>query len=95
MEDIKNESFLNYNINTIKDYDQLDLDIIMNLADTNLDHLNNHNINVLLDNIFYYKPFLFDTDFENLLYNISNNNLKHINELVEYHRRLINIYGIM
>ena len=46
MEDIKNESFLNYNINSIKDYDQLDLDIIMNLADTNLDHLNNDNINV-------------------------------------------------
>ena len=93
MEDIKNGSFLNYyNINSIKDYDQLDLDIIMNLANTNLDYLNNDNLNIFLDNLYYYKPILSDTDFENLLYNISNNNLKHINELVEYHRQLIHLY---
>ena len=96
MEDIKNGSFLNYyNINSIKDYDQLDLDIIMNLANTNLDYLNNDNLNIFLDNLYYYKPILSDTDFENLLYNISNNNLKHINELVEYHRQLIYLYIII
>jgi hypothetical protein len=92
IESITNGSFL-YNeksdIQLIKDYDQLDIDIIMNLENKKFDYLNNDNINILLDNLIYQKSVLSHIEFNKLLYDISNNNLKDLNELVEYHKKLI------
>ena len=88
-ENLINGSFLYDDINLIKDYNQLDIDIIKNLEDINFDYLNNDNINILLDNLIYQKSVLSHIEFNKLLYDISNNNLKNINELVEYHKKLI------
>lgn len=89
--DITNGTFLEYTIDHIKDYDQLDVDIIMsllNIHDEDKSNIND-NILILLNNLFYNKQILSDFEFNKLLYDISNNNLKDINELVEYHKTLV------
>jgi hypothetical protein len=89
---ITNVSFLHndhHGLNSIKDYDQLDVDIIMNLGDNNFDYLNNDKINILFDNLCYQNSILSDIEFNKLLYDISNNNLKDIHKLVKYNLKLM------
>lgn len=90
IESITNGTFLYHTVNCIKDYDQLDIDIIMSLKDINF--INNDNMEILLDKLLYQNSILSDIEFNKLLYDISNNNLKNINELVEYHKKLIKDY---
>ena len=86
--DYNNVSFLCKKLENIKDYDQLDMDIIMSLENINTTY-SNENINIILDNLFYEKSLLSDYEFNQLLYDISNDNIKNINELVEYHKKFI------
>ena len=88
IESITNGTFLYYAVNCIKDYDQLDVDIIMSLKEIN-NSINTDNMDIFLDNLFYQNSILSDFEFNKLLYDISNNNLKNINDLVEYHKKLI------
>lgn len=62
-----------YDIEYIKDYDELDIQIIKSLRETNkIFSL----MNMILDNIKYDK--LSDEDFDKLLINISNNNVSNV-----------------
>ena len=83
---IENSSFLDNN--DISDYDIMDINIIKSLNNICND-ITNNNIDILLDNLFYQKSILSDREFNRLLYDISNNNIKNIDELVEYHIKLM------
>ena len=83
---IENSSFLDDN--DISDYDIMDINIIKSLNNICYD-ITINNIDILLDNIFYQKSILSDREFNRLLYDISNNNIKNIDELVEYHIKLM------
>lgn len=83
---IENSSFLDDN--DISDYDIVDLNIIKSLNNICND-ITINNIDILLDNLFYQKSILSDREFNRLLYDISNNNIKNIDELVEYHLKLM------
>lgn len=83
---IENCSFLDNN--DISDYDIMDINIIKSLNNICYD-ITINNIDILLDNIFYQKSILSDREFNRLLYDISNNNIKNIDELVEYHIKLM------
>lgn len=83
---IENISFLDDN--DISDYDIVDLNIIKSLNNICND-ITINNIDILLDNLFYQKSILSDREFNRLLYDISNNNIKNIDELVEYHIKLM------
>ena len=88
IESITNGTFLYHTVNCIKDYNQLDVDIIMSLKEIN-NSINTDNMDIFLYNLLYQKSILSDFEFNKLLYDISNNNLKNINDLVEYHKKLI------
>ena len=66
----------------------MDINIIKSLNNICYD-ITINNIDILLDNIFYQKSILSDREFNRLLYDISNNNIKNIDELVEYHIKLM------
>jgi len=83
---IENSSFLDDN--DISDYDIMDINIIKSLNNICYD-ITINNIDILLDNLFYQKSILSDREFNRLLYDISNNNIKNIDELVEYHIKLM------
>lgn len=83
---IENISFLDDN--DISDYDIMDINIIKSLNNICND-ITINNIDILLDNLFYQKSILSDREFNRLLYDISNNNIKNIDELVEYHIKLM------
>ncbi len=83
---IENCSFLDNN--DISDYDIMDINIIKSLNNICND-ITINNIDILLDNLFYQKSILSDREFNRLLYDISNNNIKNIDELVEYHIKLM------
>ena len=83
---IENSSFLDDN--DISDYDIMDINIIKSLNNICYD-ITINNIDILLDNIFYQKSILSDREFNRLLYDISNNNIKNIDELVDYHIKLM------
>lgn len=83
---IENSSFLDDN--DISDYDIMDINIIKSLNNICND-ITINNIDILLDNLFYQKSILSDREFNRLLYDISNNNIKNIDELVEYHIKLM------
>ena len=83
---IENSSFLDDN--DISDYDIMDINIIKSLNNICYD-ITINNIDILLDNIFYQKSILSDIEFNRLLYDISNNNIKNIDELVDYHIKLM------
>lgn len=83
---IENSSFLDNN--DISDYDIMDINIIKSLNNICND-ITINNIDILLDNLFYQKSILSDREFNRLLYDISNNNIKNIDELVEYHIKLM------
>lgn len=62
-----------YNIEYIKDYDELDIQIIKSLQKTNKKY---SLMNMILDNIKYDE--LSDEDFDKLLVDISNNNVSNV-----------------
>ena len=76
-------SFNKLNIQNIKDYDELDIQIIKNLIKLKEDH---NLIDILLDNIEY--DILSENDYNCLLNDISNQN---IHNIIKYMNRTKNI----
>lgn len=92
MNNLESESFLQYNLNNIIDYDQLDFDIILSLTDNN--NLNNNEyLNSLLECISFNEILLTNDEFNNLLIDISNNNIYNVFKFTYIHKSVLNLYN--
>lgn len=69
----------------IQDNDKIDEEIINTLIDI---PLGNDYINYILDNISYEEHLLTEKEFNNILYDICNNNIENINEIYNFQKAL-------
>jgi hypothetical protein len=79
-------TFNKFDINNIKDYDNLDIKIINSILNNNK---SNNSIDIFLDRLYYFMDILSDDEFNKLLIDISTNNLKDIIQLVKKHELYI------
>lgn len=94
MDNFDSESFLYYHFNDIKDYDQLDIDIILSLTENNNLNDNNNYLNSLIDCISFNEYLLTNNEFHELLTDISNNNIYNIFKLTHLHKSVLILYNL-
>jgi hypothetical protein len=83
-------NIIHMSLTYIQDNDKIDEDIINTLIDIPLD---NDYINYILDNISYEEDLLTEKEFNNILYDICNNNIENINEIYDF-QKVIQYYGL-